>query len=356
MGNFTIANDVNGSVSFFLQNGTVQRFATTPTRGAVTSGCAHVCGAISDGNLHENYDASYSAPQISSPALLGGCTGIANSLPLLRPRVVTYQLYFKTVKPQVTANNEYGRLGMGVKQYVQAFVREFLDVGDLKVQYGTWGGIDIGGYLVDAPQATYSKDGSQCALSFVLQFTNPITLHPNFTNSVLWNDVSGGTAIDWTSLTSADGGRLRAATCSRNTSTGALEATFTNVTRWSNIGWLNGNGTASNPYGVLRVTHTRGNTSRVICYRKCNISSFAANRVTLFTTPNSNYYDIANGNDATQFRYLETVTNYQVGVCAAPPSRNTKETSKVTISFTPDTPAETSAACFTSSRFMLLGW
>lgn len=356
MGNFTIANDVNGSVSFVLQNGTVQRFQTAPTRVPVTSGCQYVCGAISDGNLHENYDASYSAPQISSPALLGGGTGIPNSLPQLRPRVVTYKLYFKTIKPQVTANNEYGRLGLGVKQYVQAFIREFLDVGDLKVQYGTWGGVDIGGYLVDAPQAQYSKDGSQCALSFVLQFTNPITLHPNFTNSVLWNDVSGGTAIDWTSLTSADGGRLRAATVTRDSTTGALSATFSNVARWSNIGWLNGNGTATNQYGVLRVTHKRGSTSRVIGYRKCSISSVAANRVTLFTTPTQNYYTITDSNSATEFRYWETGYNYQVGVCAAPPSKNTRETSQVIISFTPDTPADTSAACFTSSRFMLLGW
>ena len=346
MGNFTIANDVKGSVSFFLQNGTVQRFHTTPARGAVTSGCQYVCGAISDGNLHENYDSTYSAPQISSPALFGGGTGIPNSLPQLRPRVVTYKLYFKTIKPQVTANNEYGRIGMGVKQYVQAFIREFLDVGDLKVQYGTWGGIDIGGYLVDAPQATYSKDGSQCALSFVLQFTNPITLHPNFTNSVLWNDVSGGSAINLATLTSADNGRILAANVSRNETTGTLSASFSqNIKRWSNIAFLNGTA-ANNVQGTLKIY-----TGRYIGHRETELDC-SANTATLFTSGTQYYYNYTNSNIASNLHVWNTSRNSIVGTCAVQPTM--RQSASCSITFTPKNAESTSG--LSGCRFVLFGW
>ena len=348
MSDFIVNGGYQGDVSFYKQNGTVKRFNATPSKSNVGSidRCLYGVVGLNDGNLQENYTAPYSQPVMRQPATLGG-TSVANIGHQLRPRVVSYKLFFKTKSPKLTLNStQYGMLGRGVKEYVQAFVREFLDVGDLKVQYGMWGGIDLGGYLVDAPQATYSPDGSQATLSFVLQFTNPITLHPNFTNSTIWNNTSTtGTQIDWATLTTEDSDRLKAATVTRDTTTGALKASFKNVKRWSNLAYLCKTA-KSNISGVLTVKQS-GNTT---LYRRCQLST-VANRVTLFTTPYQSYYTVTEVNNANNINRWITSINYQAGVSAVPPTQ-TGET--ITVTFTPNTPADTSTQ--TNGVFMLMGW
>lgn len=348
MSDFNVNSGYQGDVSFYTQNNRVQRFIATPnkTNVATLNGAYYGVISLSEGNLHENYDTPYSQPVMRQPTTLGG-TSVANIGHQLRPRVVSYKLFFKTKSPHLTENyTQFGMLGRGVKEYVQAFVREFLDVGDLKVQYGTWGGIDLGGYLVDAPQATYSKDGSQATLSFVLQFTNPITLHPNFTNSTIWNNTSStGTAIDWASLTSADSDRLQAQTVTRDTTTGALTATFTDIKRWSNLAYLCKTAT-SNIQGLL----TLKQRNNITLYRRCQLST-VANHVTLFTSPYQSYYNVTATNQARSILKMYTGNNYQAGVSAVPPTQTGETT---TVTFTPVTPADTSTQ--TTGVFMLLGW
>lgn len=350
MSDFIVNGGYQGDVSFYKQNGTVKRFNATPSKSAVGSldGCLYGVVGLNDGNLQENYTAPYSQPVISQPALLGG-TNTVSVAPQLRPRVVTYKLFFRTKSPKLNTQNQYAMLGRGVKQYVQEFVREFLDVGDLKVQYGTWGGVDLGGYLVDAPQAEYSRDGSQCVLSFVLQFVNPITLHPNFTDSVLWNKVTYPTVtIGWESFTSEDEGRLQSKQVTLNATTGALTATFSNVKRWSNLAYLTLTATSSVVQGILKIRHN----NNIVCYRETTLNSSSTNRVTLFSTPHIYYYNVAAANNATALtQYYLNVRNYQAGVSAVPPTHSNE---RVTVTFTPNVPEGTAGQ--SNGRFMLLGW
>ena len=311
----TVTDNYQNSISFITPDNRVQRFKignSDSTLGCSLDDVLHVALSIDDGNIAENYSETYSQPQLNSLPLATGIS-MPNTLPKLRARVVTYKLLIMTPRTVWSGDNQTWRTGRGVKKRVQDFVRDFLDYGDLKVQYGTWGGVDFGGYLVDSPQVSYNEEETQATLTFTLQFTHPITLHPNFTNSRLWS--SETQEIDWATLTTTDNGNLRAVNATRSATTGALTASFSNVRRWSNIGFLCTTATNTTLNGTLTVEQS----TKTIGALKTNLYN-STNRLVLFTTPKSQYITVTSANNAENLYYWSAASGSQVGVIAAPPA------------------------------------
>lgn len=356
MTDFIVNGGYQGDVSFYTQDNRVQRFSATPNKGnaSTISGAVYGVVSLSDDNLHENYDAPSSQPTLTSSHLLNGAA-LVNRIPKMRPRVVSYKLFFKSKSPRLNIyGTQFGMLGRGVKEYVQAFVREFLDIGDLKVQYGTWGGVDIGGYLVDAPQATYSPDGTQAILSFVLQFTNPITLHPNFTNSTIWSNTSdSGTSIDWATLTTGDSSRLLAKNVSATTSTHIIGAYFKNVKRYSNFAvYIPATGQTSETVSV-EMEFTKPNIGTYFLATSSIVTQQNTPTLTYFLGGNVYSIDPTQPNNAANLTKNTATSVNGAGFCGVLPCGETSS-DRVTLKIRAF--AESSYSKIQNARFCSLGW
>ena len=337
-----ISDNYQNSITFRTPTNRSQKFKIggDASLACSLSGTHYFALSIQDGNIQEDFSAPHSKPELISSPMMSG-VGIINRNPKLRTRVVTYKLLIISPRTIWSDDNQTWLTGRGAKQRTRDFIREFLDVGDLNVQYGTWGGVDFGGYLVDEPQVTYNSEETQATVTFTLQFVNPVTLHPNFTNSRLWSSESE--QINWTTLDTADNGNLKSVTATRNTTTGALTATFRNVYRWSNIGFLCTTATGSATKGTLTVTQG----AAVLSKRFTTIYTASEGRTTLFLGSKVYYASVTSTNQVGNLSYWSAASNNCVGISAIPPCVT------ATVTFTPDTASATGRV---AGRFILLGW